>query len=125
MTEEIGTRWHGYLTVENLHEVTHAIRALLEGKRYTYVAVNEALSQPHIRLHERLSPETSATEPVYSHIGDDRTWGMIGINDTYGAWSCPTSSAGKRTYIAFEPGKLTVDTHAPAGHKVISVFVME
>jgi len=123
-------RWYGELTVENLEAIAQRLRSMLTGRRYTWVAVNEyygPLPRPEVRTGQQIEPGKSQNgEAVYIHYGEDRTWGMIGINDTYGCWSISTDDRPeKRPYLVFEYNKLTIEHYAPGGNKLIWVIASE
>ena len=122
--------WYGVPTVANLEAIARRLKRLLEGHTYTFVAVNDyfgPLPRPEVRTSQRLSPESSIhNRAIYTHYGIDKTWGSIGVNDTYGVWSIDTSDNPERPIsVSFESRKLTIDHYAASGNHLIWVIALE
>jgi hypothetical protein len=121
--------WFGDLTLENIEAIAERLKAMLRGKRYTFVSVNELfgpLPRPEVRTSQRLNIPDSQYTDIYVHYGDDKSWGMIGVNDSYGVWSISThDDPERRAFLSFEHGKLTIEHCAPGGNKLIWVIAVE
>jgi len=100
MTRSIGPGWNGYATIDNLEAIATAIRTLLAGRRYVFIAVNE--SYPYrvdARTGQRLSPEKATSRQSLrvwynddvKHPATARFGGLTAI-DTYGTWGITTSA---------------------------------
>lgn len=94
--------WFGYLTLENAEAVTEAIRELLEGRLYTWVAVNEGLDllNPEVRTAQRLAPEKlddgKAVTLRTGSLSDGREHAHIAVVDSYGVWGMSTTIPDQR-----------------------------
>jgi len=82
------TDWEGILTIDNVQEVADRIRKLLEGKKYTFVTVNELRGfKPRVHTGQRLRKSSDA---VSIHT-DGQARAGFNVLDTHSAWGCTTN----------------------------------
>jgi len=147
-----GRDWHGYLTLENYAAVGERLRALLTGKRYTFVAVNSGSDyRPEVRTGLELRDNgLTVHDPE-----DDGQFASINVSDTYGVWGIhvfdvPTSQQDgyecrnaawdkasdedkrgwqwqdkRLTYLHFKWDRIEIEHFAMAGHRIVWVAVVE
>lgn len=120
----IRPNWFGYLTVENTEEVAEAVRNMLSGKYYTFVAVNSGFSgRPEVKTSRKM-------DKVYtSHLLGHS---LINVNDSYGVWGFSTTvhegdqlDASRYTYVVFDWNQIKVEHFAPCGYKLNWVIALE
>lgn len=87
------TEWFGYLTKLNGREVYYALRELLIGKTYTWVAVNENLDllHPEVRTGQRIKDDTAI-----SFSDDEKQGPHILVSDSYGVWGIHSALPSER-----------------------------
>lgn len=128
--------WSGMLTVENIDQVAERILRLLQGKRYTFVAFNEIFpDRLEVRTGMRLDPKDATNGigvSVYRDESGNGDFAGFNVVDSYGVWGPTTTVKEDRydddfrnPYIYFKEDRVTIAHHAPAGHKLIWVAVIE
>lgn len=123
----------GYLTTENADAVAKRLQAMLVGKRYTFVAVNEYLGyRPEVRTSQRLKPGNRAKDNgtgINVWSDDGRTG--ITVDDTYGVWGVSTSASTEKDFDKYTPfldftdHQVQIHHLAPAGHQLMWVIAVE
>lgn len=90
------SEWFGYLTKENGREVYQALRDLLIGKTYTWVAVNENLDllHPEVRTGQRIVGD--GRNHAITFTDDPAEGPHICVTDTYGVWGIHSSVESQR-----------------------------
>jgi hypothetical protein len=89
--------WHGYLTFDNASHVFGRILSMLERRRYTWVAVNTAMTRatPDMRTGQHLDPSGSmggkSGDLTFAKLEDGRPWAHMMFHDTYGVWGIDTT----------------------------------
>lgn len=124
-------QWFGYLTLENVDAVADRIRRMLDGHRYTWVAVNEAFERPEVRTSQVM-------EKVEVFRSRDDSYGeLAGITvlDTYGVWGPDTTAPDERTaaqqperdraYMVIDHNKIEIKHFVPAGSRLYWVIALE
>lgn len=129
LIEERGD-WYGAPTVDNLEAIARRLKRMLEGRRYTFVSANDyfgPLPRPEVRTSQHLAPESSRDgQAIYTRYGEDKSWGFIGVNDSYGVWYISTSSDPDRPItVSFQCDKLVIDHYPASGNHLIWVIALE
>lgn len=109
-----GRDWFGYLTLENFDAIAARVRALLEGRRYTWVSCNEGLRDffPEVRTGQEMEKLVIHDR---SDLGDGVTMAHFTVCDTYGVWGLDTTVADQRA--AEQKRKAAWDSANEAGRR--------
>lgn len=113
----------GYLVEETVLKFVETLKALLQNKYFTFIAVNEAFgTRPEVRTNQLLrgrstSPGSYQTYPIGSadNIGmseahTDYGFRTITICDSYGVASL-SSGGSRETYFEFKPATIDSPDH--------------
>lgn len=148
------TAWFGHLTLENADAVVERLRRMLEGKYYTFVAVNEAHSDPDVRCSNRLTrpirvskstSEDGNRPAVHITMADGRyVWGLHSTSlDQRAAYAVQSAALGRPkderspevsaykdlVFLSFSHDysgeQLRIEHHAPAGDHLTWVVQIE
>ena len=109
-------RYYDKFTVEQLETVADDIRQLLDGKRYTFVAVNEAM---HYRPEVHTSQEM---REVTTYYGANKEFGGLHIHDSYGVWGFMTDNVDS---LRIDHCSIKATFKAGAGNLIHWVVMLE
>lgn len=122
------------LNLDNLQETAERIERFLRGKRYVFVAANEAIYnfKPRIHMGQKLN-DKNPMSIWFDEKNDPPRHGGFNFGDSYGVWGLSTSQKDEKydpkfdsPYIVFRYGHTIEITHrAPAGHLLYWVIAVE
>lgn len=127
--------WYGDMTIANIDAIYERIKAMLDGKRYTFATNNFYTPEPKPEV--RTSQSITKMYPVTKDdIYFDKVYGgkyaHFGFSDQYCTWRywvneyVPEMNFEKKNpRIYFDYDKFTVYWYAPAGHIIIDVVAVE
>ena len=138
--------WYGMLTIDNIKGVVALFRQLLDGKRYTFVAVNmygnentpgRIVSKIDVRTSQEVRHDKAKYGETFTVWFDEQSdtpprFAGFNVCDTYGVWGLSTNTNEtkhdhefKNPYIVFEWNKVSITHRAPAGHILYWTIAVE
>lgn len=130
----IGTKWIGWLTVENAAKVQQRLTTLLKGSKFTVIVGNQSLGfVPMVHPNQMLRGDTPESAIVlYRTEGKDVSV-LIAVYTTTNAWmfnssiheveKSPAPFAGAS--LEFEEDRVTVTMRTPSDVKQYWMFVLQ
>lgn len=123
-------KFNGTLTVNNCEEVAGLIFETLQGKKYTFVSVNEYFDyRPEIRINQELKNGTNRN-PFSVMLKND--FACFDVCDSYGVWGLSTSqkenyfdASYNAPYIEIENNTIKITLRAPYGNKIYWLIQVE
>lgn len=139
------TKWYGMLTIDNINEVVGQIKEVIDGKKYTFVAVNmygneqdpgRLVSQIDVRTSQEARHDKAKNGETFIVWFDEANnppqFAGFNVCDTYGVWglSTRTNSANydyefKNPYLSIDRNKVSISHRAPAGRILYWVIAVE
>jgi len=138
-----GQDWNGFLTLENSQAVATRLAALLEGRRFTYVSVNEGRRHwyPEVKTGLELAGDVTHSasgdrHDIHLHYSGWHSWLSARVQDEDTAWQRNASAADPANrdewlhdkslvYLRLRSDRVEIEHHAPGGNRLYWVLVVE
>lgn len=143
---DLGQDWNGFLTLENSQAVATRLAALLEGRRFTYVSVNEGRRHwyPEVKTGQELAGEVTHSaagdcHDIHLRFSGWHSWLSARVEDEGTARQRNVDAAGpagpanrdewlhdkKLVYLRIRSDRVEVERYAPGGNRLYWVLVVE
>lgn len=139
------TKWYGMLTIDNINEVVTQIKEVIDGKKYTFVAVNmygnennpgRLVSDVDVRTSQEVRHDKAKNGQTFTVWFDDESphprFAGFNVSDSYGVWGLSTRTNShdydyefKNPYIVIDHDKISISHRAPAGHILYWIIAVE
>lgn len=113
----------GFVTVENITDVTERIRSLLTDARYTFRAFDATGKMYHERFGQTLQSPTSGDPFTLTFFAEDHA--CLTVCDSYGVWQIGTNRAPELPHVTITASQIRITQRAPIGDTIVWVIDVE